>query len=234
VEWRFKLIRRTLESEYHRRCADALVRDGRQVFAAAAQRYGDEQERELEELDRLWRLVEASNEPEVLPEGRAEQLAAIAARTFPGLDHEPVPYLAPEELRFLNIRKGSLDEAERRTIESHAEQTYRFLSRIHWTDELRNVAGIARGHHEKLNGSGYPRGLRGGEIPLQTRILTIADIFDSLTSLDRPYKQAVSPQRALDILASEAAAGLLDPDVLQVMVESEVYRKVLETDWREL
>ena len=142
--------------------------------------------------------------------------------------------LAEEELRFLTIPRGSLDERERREIESHVEQTYRFLSQIPWTDELRNVAEIAYGHHEKLDGRGYPRGLRSEQIPVQTRIMTIADIFDALTASDRPYKAAVPTERALDIIVSEAKDGMLDPDLVEVLIQSGLYRKILEHDWREL
>jgi HD-GYP domain-containing protein (c-di-GMP phosphodiesterase class II) len=108
------------------------------------------------------------------------------------------------------------------------------LSKIRWTADLKNVADYAGAHHEKLNGSGYPRGLTAEDIPVQARLITIADIFDALTASDRPYKKAVPPDAALDIMQSEAAAGLLDPELMRIMIEGQVYRRVLETDWRQL
>jgi HD-GYP domain-containing protein (c-di-GMP phosphodiesterase class II) len=96
------------------------------------------------------------------------------------------------------------------------------------------VADIAYGHHEKMNGRGYPRGIAGDEIPLQTRMMTVSDIFDALTASDRPYKRALTADRALDILHTEAREQMLDPDVVQALVESRVYEKVLREDWREL
>ena len=158
----------------------------------------------------------------------------IGASTFRGPDDAPVPYVTQDELHFLSIPKGSLDERERREIESHVEQTYRFLTQIPWTDDLRNVAEIAYGHHEKLDGRGYPRGVVADEIPIQTRIMTIADIFDALTASDRPYKRALPAERALDILRMEAKDGMLDSALVDLLIDSAIYRRVLEQDWRNL
>ena len=98
---------------------------------------------------------------------------------------------------------------------------------------MKNVVTYASGHHELLNGEGYPAHLTGDEIPLQTRIITVADIFDALTSSDRPYKPTVTAERALEILRAEAAAGRLDAELVKVMAESESYRKGPATNWRE-
>lgn len=85
-----------------------------------------------------------------------------------------------------------------------------------------------------MNGSGYPRHLEGDDIPIQTRLITVADMFDALTASDRPYKPAVTTDRALEILRSEAEEGRLDAEIVQVMTESKAYRVLLEADWREL
>ncbi len=124
-------------------------------------------------------------------------------------------------------------QRERTEVEAHVDATFRFLVGIPWTDDLKNLITYAYGHHEKLDGTGYPRKLRGEEIPIQTRIMTIADIFDALTASDRPYKAAVGAEKALDILHSEAEAGRLDSELVRIMVESQVYRRILEEDWRQ-
>jgi hypothetical protein len=226
---RFDLIRRTLEAEYHQRRADLLERGGRP---------GPELEmefrRRLEELEGVRGLVLASNEPSILPERAAEALAGLGRLTFRGPDDRPMPYVTEEELRYLHIPKGSLNLEERLEIESHVEQTYRFLVQIPWTGDLSRVAEIAYGHHEKLNGRGYPRGIDAPEIPVQTRLMTVADIFDALTASDRPYKRALPPDRALDILSAEAGEGLLDPALVTLLIESGAYRRILEVDWKEL
>lgn len=109
------------------------------------------------------------------------------------------------------------DTVARAQIEGHADATYRLLSTIPWTDELKNVPLYARGHHELLDGSGYPRHLRAEDIPVQTRILTLCDIYDALTHADRPYKRALSRSQALAVMQNEATAGRLGEDLLRIM-----------------
>ncbi len=135
--------------------------------------------------------------------------------------------LTPDEIIRLSLPKGSLNEDERREIESHVSHTYQFLRQIAWTEDLSNVADIAHAHHEKCDGTGYPRGLTSEHIPVQAKMMTIADIYDALTSMDRPYKPATSPERAVEILHFEAKEGKLDIDLLQIFVEAEVYRSVM-------
>ncbi len=109
-------------------------------------------------------------------------------------------------------------------IESHVSHTYRFLIQIPWTQDLARIPDIAHGHHEKLDGTGYPMGLRGDEIALQTRMMTIADIYDALTAPDRPYKKSLSAERALDILHLEAKESHVDARLLKVFIEAGVFR----------
>ena len=226
---RFDLIGRTLEVEYWREKAELLergMRPGAEVEAAYRRR--------VEELEGVRGLVLASNEPSILPERAAAALDELGRLAFRGPDDRPTPYVTEEELRYLRIPKGSLNDEERLEIESHVEQTYRFLVQIPWTGDLRSVAEIAYGHHEKLNGRGYPRGVDGDHIPVQTRLMTVADIFDALTASDRPYKRALPPERALDILGAEARDGLLDPALVTLLIDSGAYRKILDVDWKEL
>jgi HD-GYP domain-containing protein (c-di-GMP phosphodiesterase class II) len=230
VESRFDLIRRTAESEYFRRRAD-FTRGGNQE---ALREVEEAFQRELEELDHFQKAVRAANEPAMLPEEAASILGEIALRRYRTNTGDEAPFITPEELHFLSIPKGSLDEHERLEIESHVEQTYRFLSQIPWTDDLKNLANIAYGHHEKLNGRGYPRGIAGDEIPVQTRIMTISDIFDALTASDRPYKPAMPSERALSILQMEAKDGMLDKELVDIVIEGELYKRVLQKDWRDL
>ncbi|HEU4994785.1 MAG TPA: HD domain-containing phosphohydrolase [Gemmatimonadaceae bacterium] len=225
VEARFKLIRRTMEMEYYKaRATHQTARDQSQTELAS----------QLEQLEHMRKVVMDANEPTIRPEPASPELAAIAARTFERADGRSATYLTPEELRFLQLPKGTLDDSERAKIESHVEETYRYLVNIPWTDDLRNIATYASGHHEKLDGSGYPRRLKGDEIPVQVRMITIADIFDALTASDRPYKRAVPADKALDIIRAEAKAGRLDEDLVNITIESQAYRRILEEDWRNL
>jgi HD-GYP domain-containing protein (c-di-GMP phosphodiesterase class II) len=142
------------------------------------------------------------------------------------------PLLSDDELRYLMINRGNLDERERREIESHVTHTYRFLEQIPWTRELKGIPLIAWGHHEKLDGSGYPRGVDSTAIPVQTRMMTISDIYDALTATDRPYKRAVTAERALDILHDEAKHGHVDTALLTAFVEAKIFEAVPATEGR--
>ena len=145
------------------------------------------------------------------------------------MDGATEPFLSPDEMRFLTIRKGSLDDAERHEIESHVTHTYQFLQRIPWTQELQQIPLIAYTHHEKMDGRGYPRRISAEAIPLQTRMMTISDIYDALTAQDRPYKRAVTIERALDILSHEVKEGQLDADLYRLFVDGRVFQPPAET-----
>jgi HD-GYP domain-containing protein (c-di-GMP phosphodiesterase class II) len=134
-----------------------------------------------------------------------------------------VPILGNDEILALSVRRGSLTEEERREIESHVSHTYRFLSLMPWTRQLKQVPLIAWSHHEKLDGTGYPQGLKGDQIPMQSRMMTIADIYDALTASDRPYKRAVPVVKALDILRDEVKRGTLDAELLDVFIRTRTY-----------
>jgi HD-GYP domain-containing protein (c-di-GMP phosphodiesterase class II) len=129
----------------------------------------------------------------------------------------------PDEVAYLSIPKGSLNARERLEIESHVTQTFRFLKKIPWTEDLSRVPEWAYAHHEKLDGTGYPRKLAGPNIPLAVRSITISDIYDALAARDRPYKRAVPSDRALDILRGEAKRGTIDTDLLDLFISAKIY-----------
>jgi HD-GYP domain-containing protein (c-di-GMP phosphodiesterase class II) len=185
-------------------------------------------EAQAKELDALWDVVLASNRPTVLPAESSARLRDAAGRTFVDPRGEERPLLTPFELSCLSIPKGSLSEAERKEIESHVTHTYRFLSEIPWTRTLRRIPEIAYGHHEKLDGHGYPRGVPAPSIAVETRMMTISDIYDALTASDRPYKKALPAEKALDILGDEAKRGQVDRPLLGVFVESGVWRSTVK------
>ena len=171
-----------------------------------------------EDLEELWEEVRRANEPTVLPEEAGGALRELVSRSYRDRRGVVTPLLRDEEFRLLSIRKGSLSVEERTQIESHVSHTYRFLSSIPWTADLARVPELAHAHHEKLDGSGYPRGLRAERIPIPSRIMTVCDIYDALTAADRPYKKAVPREKALRILEDEGRAGLLDAWLVGVFI----------------
>ena len=223
IRSRYAFIKRSAESEFHRQRAEYLERRGRDGYDAFVAQLEAAHQQEVAKLDQFLRTVLSSNEPSLLPEGSFEELIKAAESTYTDIDGNPQPYLGDDEVRYLTIRKGSLDEAERLEIESHVTHTYKFLLQIPWTKELSSIPLIAYGHHEKLNGAGYPRKVSAADIPIQTRMMTISDIFDALTASDRPYKRAVPLQKALDIMEQEVKGGMLDGELFTLFTEGKVF-----------
>ena len=230
IKQRYAFLRRTAEREFWRQRAEYLESSGRTGYDAFLKDLETAHQAELSELERFVQVVEKANEPSVLPEGRFEELLELGQRDYEDINGARQPYLGPEELRFLTIRKGSLDETERQEIESHVTHTYNFLQRIPWTRELQQVPLIAFGHHEKLDGKGYPRRIAAEAIPIQTRMMTIADIFDALTAQDRPYKPAVPLERALDIMTQEVQSGQLDQELFRLFVAAKAFEGATGSD----
>ncbi|HET7456918.1 MAG TPA: HD domain-containing phosphohydrolase [Gemmatimonadaceae bacterium] len=220
---RFAFLIQAAELEFERARAKHLLEHGRERYDAVVRELESALRKRRLELEQYHRAIVAACEPTVVPEGSFGEVIEVAGRTFLDMDGEERALLSPCERRQLSIRQGTLDEDERREVESHVDFTFRFLQQIPWTPELRNVPEIARAHHEKLDGSGYPRGVTGAEIPVQTRMMTIADIYDALTATDRPYKRAVPRDRALDILSDEARRGELDTDLVATFVAARVW-----------
>ena len=179
------------------------------------------------EIDQILRMLMQANEPTILEEESIRALIDLPNRTFADMDGNRQPFLTLNEVSALSIRRGSLSEKERREIESHVTHTFTFLSTIPWTGEYRRVPDIAYAHHEKMDGTGYPRKLSGSEIPIQSRMMTISDIFDALVAWDRPYKKSVPVETALKILGDEAHNGKLDRELLDVFIQAKVYEKTL-------
>jgi response regulator RpfG family c-di-GMP phosphodiesterase len=224
VNKRFQYIKKILELETCRKKLDFVLGHGNQDYAATFAAFDAELGSISQQLEDFLQHILQANEPTVLPEKTSEKLTEIAGWAFQGPDTPGEALLSPDELRLLSISKGSLDPEERMQIESHVIHSFRFLSQIPWTKELKRIPEIARGHHEKLDGSGYPYHTKAEEIPFQSKIMTIADIFDALTARDRPYKRAVPVERALDIIGQEVKSQLLDPELFRLFVDAKIFK----------
>jgi HD-GYP domain-containing protein (c-di-GMP phosphodiesterase class II) len=225
IRQRFQYIKRTLEAE-HLRAKLEQVQAG-PASPGLLLEMDRAYEAQREDIDGIMRMIVQANEPTILEEESFRALMDLTSRSFADVEGGRQPFLTPNEVAALSIRKGSLSEKERREIESHVTHTFRFLSEIPWTGEFRRVPEIAYAHHEKLDGTGYPRRLKATEIPIQSRMMAISDIFDALVAWDRPYKKAVPVERALNILKDEAGTGKLDRQILDVFIEAKIYEKTL-------
>jgi len=173
--------------------------------------------------------VNILNEPRETDTDPKEELDRLLASAPPpeylaDLDGTPLPLVTEEERANLSIRRGSLNEKERFIIQSHVQYTEAFVSRIPWPKELAGIPEFCAKHHEMLDGSGYPRGLKAGRIPLQARILAISDVYDALAARDRPYKKALPPDAVRRILEDEAARGRLDAELVRIFYRDECWR----------
>jgi HD-GYP domain-containing protein (c-di-GMP phosphodiesterase class II) len=227
IEMRFAYIRRGIEAELSERKLRLAMELGREALAGRFEELDAASVKRISVLDEAWVFISKANEPTLLEEGGLERLVEIAQLQYLSHSGELRPYLESGEVAALQIARGSLTAVERIEIESHVVHTYNFLKKIPWAREMADLPRIAGAHHEYLNGIGYPRRLSAADIPIESRMMTIADIFDALTASDRPYKKAVPIDRALGIIDGEVKAGKCDPDLFRVFVESEVYKKVL-------
>ncbi len=225
VRARFDFIRRSIENDHLQRRL-MMIEEGTPEQELAILDHGSQ--RALSEIDECWRIISSANEPTILAEGDFKKVEEVASRNYFDLNGKRQPYLEAEELKALLVAKGSLTPEELEEIRSHAAHTISFLKKIPWGKSMKNLPLFAGAHHEKLNGSGYPYGLKEDEIPLPAKIMAVADIFDALTAADRPYKKAVSLERALQILDFEVKDNHIDGDLVQLFRDNEVYRVLNE------
>jgi HD-GYP domain-containing protein (c-di-GMP phosphodiesterase class II) len=224
IEARFDLAIRSLETDFLTRKIHALSRTAREGELLALER---EFEGRRAELRAALAMVVAANEPTVLKGGDFDRIEALGRETYVDTDGHTHPLLLAGEIASLSIARGSLTPGEFDEIRSHVTHTFEFLSKIPWGKQFRRVAIIAGAHHERLNGTGYPGRLRAEEIPLQSKMMSVADIFDALTASDRPYKKAVPLEKALDILGYEVKDQHLDADLVRIFMEAKVWTAVL-------
>lgn len=183
-----------------------------------------ERRQRLQQLEADLEFLERANRPgEFMEDADVERLQEIAAQHYTAGERN-YPRLTSDELTHLSIRKGSLTEAERKIINDHAVVTIKMLEQIPFTRKLSRVPEIAGSHHEKLDGSGYPQGLRAEQISLQARILALVDVFESLSAADRPYKNGMSPETVLRILEEEVQANHLDGQLLELLVNQRLFQ----------
>ncbi|MGE3541526.1 MAG: HD-GYP domain-containing protein [Candidatus Tectimicrobiota bacterium] len=185
-------------------------------------------QQELADFDAMLQTVQHVNQPNVTEEGDYSILDTIRQRVFVDLDGQQHTLLTEREVQMLSLRRGNLTAQERQEIEKHVTHSFNFLRTIPWTRDLARVPEIAGSHHEKLDGSGYPQGLCDNDIPLGSRMMTIADIYDALVARDRPYKKAVPLERALGILEAEAKAGKLDQTLVALWIEARAWEDIVE------
>ncbi len=153
------------------------------------------------------------------------RIQRIAAYTYVDSAGLSQPLLTDDEVKNLNIERGTLTPEERTVINHHIVATIEMLEALPWPKHLEKVPEYAGGHHERMDGKGYPRGLTGNQMSVQARAMAISDIFEALTAKDRPYKSAKTLTEALEILGQFRLNGHIDPDLFDVFVREKLYLK---------
>ncbi|WP_018230194.1 HD family phosphohydrolase [Methyloversatilis universalis] len=227
VDTRFELIRRDLELATLRSRVSAGP-SASPVVLAQIERHGEDRLRELD-ADRAF-LHHANIGSERMNDADVERVHAISRRwSWSDTLGQTHACLTDDEIENLTIRAGTLTAAEREIINNHIVSTIRMLESLPWPRHLSNVPEYAGGHHERMDGKGYPRGLTRDQMSVQARVMGIADIFEALTAKDRPYKRPMKLSEALHILGKFRLNGHIDPDLFDVFVRKQVYLRYAET-----
>jgi HD-GYP domain-containing protein (c-di-GMP phosphodiesterase class II) len=211
---------------------DVLRRDAYINYLTASQRNGVSQESleadykaRLAQIDDDERFLEQVNiGGEYLADEKINRIAKIGAQKI-SLNGETRDLLSAEEIYNLSIRRGTLTPEERKVINDHIVVTIQMLEELPFPRNLARVPEYAGGHHEKMDGTGYPKGLRREQMSIPARIMAIADVFEALTAVDRPYKKGKTLSESMKIMAKMKAEHHLDPDLLDLFVKSGVYKE---------
>ena len=223
LEQRFETIIRDHEIAYLKQCLEVQQQGGdTQQLVAEYQADCDQLREELEFLRQI------NSGGEFMSDEQVDQVHAIARRQWRDMNGVIKPLLNEDEVKNLVIRRGTLNDDEREVINHHIVATIKMLDSLPFPKHLQNVPEYAGGHHEKMDGTGYPRGLTREQMSVQARIMAIADIFEALTASDRPYKPGKKLSECLRIMSDMRNNDHIDPDLFDIFVEGRVYLRYAE------
>jgi HD-GYP domain-containing protein (c-di-GMP phosphodiesterase class II) len=225
IDTRFEILKR--DAEIARVKAKLTTPDNRAGEWERADRELKARLRQIEEDRQFLRFCNFGSE--AMREEDQQRVRDIS-RTYRwrDVDGNEADFLTADEVTNLTIRSGTLTQVERQIINHHIEVTIKMLESLPWPRHLKNVAEYAGGHHERMDGKGYPRGLMREQMSVQARVMGIADIFEALTAKDRPYKKGKTLTESLQILGKFKLNGHIDPDLFDIFVRNKVYLRYAE------
>jgi HD-GYP domain-containing protein (c-di-GMP phosphodiesterase class II) len=226
VDTRFEVLKRDAEIELLREKALLVAHDAKRAEHDAADARHRERLRRLDDDRAFLRACNIGGE--AMREADIERVKAIARYSWTDITGHEAHFLSEDELKNLTIRAGTLTTDERQVINHHIVATIKMLEALPWPRHLKNVPEYAGGHHERMDGKGYPKGLKRDQMSVQARVMGIADIFEALTAKDRPYKKGKTLSESLEILGKFRLNGHIDPDLFDVFVRRKVYRRYAE------
>jgi HD-GYP domain-containing protein (c-di-GMP phosphodiesterase class II) len=211
IHMRFEVLKK----EYHLEIQKVLIDPNAET--------SDELAAIIKQLDEEYAFLEELNKgSELTKDETINKVKEIAKRQW-SVNRQTMPLLSESEICNLSIRRGTLNDEERNIINNHALVTYKMLSMLPFPKKLRQIAHYAAAHHEKIDGTGYPIGLKGDQLSLQSRIIAIADIFEALTAKDRPYKKGKTLAEALGIMKLMVKEQHIDADLYELFIQERIY-----------
>jgi len=220
VRTRAEILKRDAEIDYYR----ALNEPG-----ADAKRLEQELSARIAQIDEDVAFLETVNVgSEFLGDAAIARVERIAGQNWRGPDGIDQPFLSDNEVNNLTVRRGTLTDEERKVINHHIVMTIEMLDKLPFPKNMKNVPEYAGGHHERMDGKGYPKGLRRHEMSIPARVMAVADVFEALTARDRPYKDAMKLSVAMDILGKMKLDHHIDPDLFDLFVEQKIYLRYAE------
>jgi hypothetical protein len=223
IDTRFEVLKRDAEIELMKEKALLVAHGALRAEHDAADARHRERLRRLDDDRAFLRACNIGGE--AMRESDQERVRAIARYRWTDTSGHEANFLSEDELKNLTIRAGTLTGDERQIINHHIVATIKMLEALPWPKHLTNVPEYAGGHHERMDGKGYPKGLLREQMSVQARVMGIADIFEALTAKDRPYKKGKTLSESLEILGRMRLSGHVDPDLFDVFVRRKVYRR---------
>jgi HD-GYP domain-containing protein (c-di-GMP phosphodiesterase class II) len=226
IDTRFEILKRDAEIELLKEKALLVAHGAQRAEHDAADARHRERLRRLDDDRAFLRACNVGGE--AMRDGDMERVRAIARYRWTDISGHQADFLSEDELKNLTIRAGTLTGEERQIINHHIVATIKMLEALPWPRHLNNVPEYAGGHHERMDGKGYPKGLTREQMSVQARVMGIADIFEALTAKDRPYKKGKTLSESLQILGKMRLGGHVDPDLFDVFVRKKVYKRYAE------
>jgi HD-GYP domain-containing protein (c-di-GMP phosphodiesterase class II)/HAMP domain-containing protein len=226
IDTRFEVLKRDTQIAFSHKKLAAFLNGNEGDLSSLEEEMG----KTLQQIDDDRNFVRTCNNGEIImDESRKERLRDIASK-YKWINEKNMeePIISEEENYMLATASGTITPDERAIINKHIITTGKMLESLHYPKSLRNVPRFALSHHERMDGKGYPRGLTGDQIPIQSRIIAIADIFEALTAKTRPYKKGKTLMEALFILGSMKQEGHIDPDIFDLFISEKVYLRYAE------
>ncbi len=218
LETRIEVLMRDAEIAYLRARIDSDNSD--RILATLKQQYEDQCQQYRDDLAFLQKINIGG---EFMSDDDITRVSNLAKYSWIDLNGELRPLVSEDEIENLSIRRGTLNDNEREIINNHIVATIKMLESLPFPKNLKNVPEFAGGHHEKMDGSGYPKGLHRNEMSVQARIMAIADIFEALTASDRPYKKGKPLSECLKIMGYMKKDQHIDPDIFDIFIKERIY-----------